>query len=111
MHRNLVENMEVNNDVFAVGGASRFQLTKSISWQVEYYYTLPDQLSDFYNNSLSLGFDIETKSHVFQLHVSNSQGMIEKFFIGETRGSWEDLNVFFGFNISRDFQLGGRNYK
>lgn len=111
VHRNLVENMEVNNDVFAIGGASRFQLTKSISWQVEYYYTLPDQLSDFYNNSLSLGFDIETKSHVFQLHVSNSQGMIEKFFIGETRGSWEDLNVFFGFNISRDFQLGGRNYK
>jgi len=111
VHRNFVQTTSVNNDVFAIGGASRFQLTKTISWQVEYYYTLPDQLADIYNNALSMGFDIETKSHVFQLHVSNSQGMIEKFFIGETRGSWDDLNIFFGFNISRDFQLGGRKYK
>ncbi|MEQ8907856.1 MAG: DUF5777 family beta-barrel protein [Vicingaceae bacterium] len=111
VHRNLVEQTEVSNDVFAVGAASRFQLTKMISWQVEYYYTLPDQLLEVYNNSLSMGFDIETKSHVFQLHISNSQGMIEKFFVGETRGSWEDGIIFFGFNISRDFQLGGRKYK
>jgi hypothetical protein len=111
VHRNLVEEPSVSNDVFAMGAASRLQLTKSISWQVEYYYTLPDQILSIYNNSLSLGFDIETKSHVFQLHVSNSQGMIEKFFIGETRGNWSDGEVFFGFNISRDFQLGGRKYK
>lgn len=111
VHRNLVENTEVSNDVFALGGASRFQLTKMISFQAEYYYTLPDQLAEVYNNSLSLGFDIETKNHVFQLHVSNSQGMIEKFFIGETRGSWMDGDIYFGFNISRDFQLKGRKYK
>ena len=111
VHRNLVEQESVSNDVFAIGAASRLQLTKTVSWQVEYYYTLEDQLLDIYNNSLSLGFDIETKSHVFQLHVSNSQGMIEKFFIGETRGSWEDGIIYFGFNISRDFQLGGRKYK
>jgi len=111
VHRNLVESREVSNDVLAFGAASRFQLTKMISWQVEYYYILPDQLLSVYQNSLSLGFDIETKSHVFQLHVSNSQGMIEKFFIGETRGDWLDGDIFFGFNISRNFQLGGRKYR
>lgn len=111
VHRNLVESREVSNDVLAFGAASRYQLTKMISWQVEYYYTLPDQLLSVYQNSLSLGFDIETKSHVFQLHLSNSQGMIEKFFIGETRGDWGDGDIFFGFNISRNFQLGGRKYR
>jgi hypothetical protein len=111
VHRNLVENTEVENDVLAIGGASRFQLTKVVSFQAEYYYALPDQLSDEFTNSLSLGFDIETKHHVFQLHLSNSTGMTEKFFIGETRGSWEDGDIYFGFNITREFQLTGRKYK
>lgn len=111
VHRNLVANSSENNDVFAIGFASRYQLTKMISFQTEYYYTLPDQIDDAFTNSLSLGFDIETKNHVFQLHFSNSRGMIEKFFIGETTASWEDGDFFFGFNISRDFQIGGRKYK
>ena len=111
VHRNLVVNSDVKNDVLAMGAASRYQLTKLVSFQAEYYYTLPDQVEDIYSNSLSLGFDIETKSHVFQLHVSNSKGMIEKFFIGETIGKWEDGNIFFGFNITRNFQIKGRKYK
>lgn len=111
VHRNLVETADVENDVVSIGAATRFQLTKTISFQTEYYYTLPNQLAEEYYNSLSLGFDIETKGHVFQLNVSNSQGMIEKFFIGETRGQWSEGDIYFGFNISRDFQLKGRKYK
>ncbi len=111
VHRNLVESTEVENDVFSIGGATRYQLTKTISFQTEYYYTFPNQLSDEFYNSLSFGIDIETKGHVFQLNVSNSQGMIEKFFIGETRGNWADGDIHFGFNISRNFQLKGRKYK
>jgi len=111
VHRNLVLDEDYQNDVFSAGGAARYQVSRTVSLQTEYYYVLPDQISDQFNNSLSFGCDIETKNHVFQLHVSNSQGMIEKFFIGETRGSWEDGEVYFGFNISRDFQLSGRKYK
>jgi hypothetical protein len=111
VHRNLVATSDESNDVFSMGAASRYQLSKIVSFQIEYYYVLPDQLDERYKNSLSLGFDIKTKNHVFQLHVSNSQGMIEKFFIGETTGSWEDGDIFLGFNISRDFQLTGRKYK
>ena len=111
VHRNLVESADVNNDVISIGAATRFQLTKTISLQTEYYYTLPDQLAEQFHNSLSIGVDIETKGHVFQLNLSNSQGMIEKFFIGETRGQWSEGDIYFGFNISRDFQLKGRKYK
>ena len=39
-------------------------------------------------NPLSIGFDIETGGHVFQLIFTNSLAMIEKGFIGETTGSW-----------------------
>tara|TARA_R110000868_G_scaffold73899_8_gene213862 strand:- start:202 stop:1056 length:855 start_codon:yes stop_codon:yes gene_type:complete len=111
VHRNLVSSSEVSNDVFALGSATRYQLSKMVSFQTEYYYVFPDQIESIYSNSFSLGVDIETKNHVFQLHVSNSRGMIEKFFIGETRAKWQDGDFFFGFNITRDFQIKGKKYK
>jgi hypothetical protein len=54
---------------------------------------------------LSVGFDIETGGHVFQLIFTNSVAMIEKGFIGETTGSWGKGDIHFGFNISRVFTL------
>ena len=111
LHQNLVATRDVENDVISIGGAGIYQLTKILSFKAEYYYTLPDQLPDLRTNALSLGFDIETKHHVFQLHVSNSRGMIEKFFIAETFGDWSKGDVMIGFNITRDFQVKGRKYK
>ena len=58
-----------------------------------------------YKNALSLGVDIETGGHVFQLHVSNSLGHAEPQFITETSGSWADGGIHFGFNISRVFTI------
>ncbi|MFZ6052767.1 DUF5777 family beta-barrel protein [Halocola ammonii] len=109
VHRNLVENTSVDNDVFSIGSAMRIQITKMLAIQTEYYYTPTGQLSeDVFNNSVSLGIDIETKGHNFQLSFTNSRGMIEKFFIGETRGNILDGDIYFGFNITRDFRIGER---
>ncbi|MGI8892967.1 MAG: DUF5777 family beta-barrel protein, partial [Bacteroidia bacterium] len=43
--------------------------------------------------------------HVFQLHFTNSKGMIEKFFVTQTTSDWGDGGIFFGFNISRVFTI------
>ena len=96
------------NDLWAVGIGGRFKLTKRVSINVEYYYVVPplhDYQSNKTYNPLSVGFDIETGGHVFQLHVTNSAAMIEKGFIGETMGNWLDGGIHFGFNISRVFTL------
>ena len=62
-------------------------------------------MGDRYTNSLALGVDISTKKHVFQVHFSSSNGMTERFFITETTGKWNDLEIGLGFNMSRDFTL------
>ena len=108
LHRNIVPTSDIAHDVMAIGSATRLQVSKTISIQTEYYYTLPGQLEEGYRNSLSVGVDIETKGHVFQLHLSNSRGMIEKFFIGNTTGDWSKGDISIGFNITRDFRLRGR---
>ena len=57
------------------------------------------------NNVLSLGFDMQTGGHVFQLHLSNSPAMIDPEFITRTTGEWLKGDIYFGFNISRVFTL------
>ena len=105
VHRNLVETAAEANDVLACGIAGRIKLSKRVSLNSEYIYVLPDQLAEGYYNSFSIGFDIETGGHVFQLHFSNSTSMIEKGFIAENVGRWADGDVHFGFNISRVFNV------
>lgn len=105
VHRNFVESTAVSNDVFIVGVGGRQKLTKRLAVNVEYYYTLPDQLDDRYTNSLSVGLDIETGGHVFQLHLTNSRGMTENLFLTETDGVWGKGDIHFGFNVSRVFTV------
>ncbi len=105
VHRNLVATVAEENDVLALGIGGRIKLSKRTSLNTEYIYVLPDQLANGFRNSLSIGFDIETGGHVFQLHFTNSTSMIEKGFIAETVGAWGDGDVHFGFNISRVFNV------
>ncbi len=109
VHRNLVRTITEANDVYALAAATRVKLTKRVAVNAEYIYVFPDQLADGYRNSLSIGFDIETGGHVFQLHFTNSTSMIEKGYITETSGKWGDGDIHFGFNVSRVFTVGEKN--
>lgn len=108
VHRNLVSKSIYKNDVFAIGIGGRQKMNNRISLNAEYFYVLPNQIDPSYKNSLSLGFDVETGGHVFQLHFTNSTPQIEKGFIAETTGSWLKKGIHFGFNISRVFTVGNR---
>ena len=105
VHRNLVADSTVKNDVYAIGVGGRYKLTKRTSFNAEYVYVPTGQMDPMYKNSLSLGFDIETGGHVFQLHFTNSKPMNEKGFITETTGDWGKGDIQFGFNVSRVFTI------
>ena len=101
VHKNIVNQGE-DNDLMSVGFGARHKLTSRISLNAEYFLQLGKESSI---NPLSLGVDIETGGHVFQLHLSNSAAMFERAFIHETNGKWSNGDIYFGFNISRVFTL------
>lgn len=113
IHRNLTTTPEDRNDVLVLGGAGRIKLTKRLALTAEYYYVPEGQLVTPYSNSLSVGFDIETGGHVFQLHFTNSAYMTYKGALLDTQEDWFFKNgegrmlsgIRFGFNISRVFTL------
>lgn len=107
VHSNMVSSLQDENTMYAMGLGTSIKLSGSIRLNAEYYYLLPDQIySKELTNSLSIGVDIETGGHVFQLHISNSKGMTEQSLVGNTTGSWGDGDIYFGFNISRVFNVG-----
>lgn len=105
VHRNLVETVQDKHDIYSLGVGTRLKLTRRIAINAEYFYNLPDQLPNGYENPLSIGFDIETGGHVFQLHMTNSLGMNERSLLTGTTGSWSKGDIHFGFNISRVFTV------
>ncbi|RME94837.1 MAG: hypothetical protein D6772_14030 [Bacteroidetes bacterium] len=108
-HYNLVDSINTSNDKLLLGLGGKYQLTKNLALTAEYYYSITSPQEGI-TNPLSIGIDLNTGSHVFQLHFTNAAGMIEKQFLGETTGNWLDGDIHFGFNIVRTFKLKGRRY-
>lgn len=105
VHRNLVKTAAEAHDVLAMAVAGRVKITKRLALNAEYIYVLPDQLLPGFRNSFSIGLDIETGGHVFQLHLTNSTSMIEPGFVAQTVENWGNGGIHFGFNVSRVFTV------
>lgn len=102
-HENFVENELQSNTQYAIGFGGRYKLTKRWSLNIDYAAHLNRASNSIYNNPLSIGFDLETGGHVFQMHFTNSQGIDEAGYLARTTGDWSKGDVFFGFNLARVF--------
>lgn len=105
VHKNIVPLETDPNNIYAIGVGGRIKLSKRIAFTWDYSHVIIGMPDSGYYHPLSVGFDIETGGHVFQLHFSNSTGMNERAFITETTGQWGKGELRFGFNLSRVFQI------
>lgn len=105
IHRNYVATEAEKNDVYAIGAGLRQKITKRLALTADYFYLTPGITADTYRNALGVGVDIETGGHVFQLHLTNAQGMIESQFVPQTTGDFFKGDIYFGFTIARNFTI------
>ena len=105
IHENIVYNASSPNNLFALGAGAKIQLTPHSNINLEYYYQLPGYKLPNTYNTFSIGYELETAGHVFQLHFTNSTGMTERTVISENQGQWSKGDIHFGFNISRVFVI------
>jgi hypothetical protein len=102
-HDNLVAIDEQENSQYSIGIGGRHKLTKRWSINMDYGLHLNRASNSPFKNPFSIGFDLETGGHVFQLHFTNAQPMNTNTFLGQATGDWSNGDVFFGFNLSRVF--------
>ncbi|WP_242085148.1 DUF5777 family beta-barrel protein [Aestuariivivens sediminis] len=102
-HDNFVYLDEQDNSQFALGFGGRYKLGKRWSINADYGWHMNRADNSPFKNPFSIGFDLETGGHVFQMHFTNAQGMNTNTFLGQGSGDWGDGNIYFGFNLSRRF--------
>lgn len=105
LHRNLTPQSLDPNTLFATELGLRYKLSKRLAILLDYTHVFNRFPGLIVRNPLSLGVDIETGGHVFQLHLTNSAGLNERAYMTDTNGSWLKGELHFGFNLSRIFQI------
>ncbi|TVR42790.1 MAG: hypothetical protein EA394_02705 [Bacteroidia bacterium] len=105
VHKNLVPTTDDPNDYFVLGMGGRWRITDWAGISMEYFHRFNEPESYDSYHSFSVGIDLDTGGHVFQLHFTNSQPMFEPGFLVDTRGNWLDGDIYFGFHITRTFAL------
>ena len=88
---------------YVLNTGSRLKISKRSSFNIDYSYHLNRLKNSNEKNVLSLGIDMETGGHVFQLLFSNTQASDEAGVLTGAEGDWLKGDVFFGFNILRVF--------
>jgi hypothetical protein len=100
--------------IFALGGAVRVPLGRSVNLIVDYFHPFHNESSkDSFNvrqgikfhDPLGVGFEILTAGHVFHLNFTNATEILENRFIPRTISSWGKGQFRWGFTISRTFVL------
>ena len=103
LHENFTKLNNQENTQYVIGIGGRHKLTKRWSVNIDYGWHLNRADNSPFKNPLSIGFDLETGGHVFQLHFTNAQPMNASGFLSQGTGDWGGGDFFFGFNLSRVF--------
>lgn len=115
-HRNYVLG-NINNDngaadqnnipFAAVGG--RFLFNKHSSIVFGYYYLFSPYRTNNTKNPyylpLSIGYEVETGGHVFEINFTNASFLDENNMVPNTRDTWLNGGFKLGFSISRVFNI------
>lgn len=113
-HENTIEDINDSNNViilpnpqdnsqYMIGLGGRYKLTNRLSINADYGLHLNRNKNSIYKNPLSIGMDLDTGGHIFQMHFTNAKAMHETGFMGRTSGDWGKSEIAFGFNLIRVF--------
>ena len=88
---------------YALGLGASYKINKRTALNLEYFANLNRVENSPNSDAISVGIDIETGGHVFQLIFSNTQSIDDISVILDAEGDWTKRHIFFGFNILRIF--------
>lgn len=101
---NELKNAENNHYGIGLGGQYRFN--KRFALNIEYLPVIGDRNFNT-NNAFSVGVDIETGGHVFQLFLASTKWHLEQYTLARNSNEFFENEFRFGFNVNRIFKIGG----
>lgn len=92
------------NNLFSVGMGAEIQLSNRFSLISEYNPVIGNRNAGT-NNAFTLGLNIETGGHVFQLFFTSTQWHLEQYIVANNNEQFWNGDFRFGFNVNRIFGL------
>lgn len=93
-----------SNDIFAVGLGTEIHLSRRFALTAEYYPVIGNRPTAT-RDAFSLGLNIETGGHVFQLFFTSTEWHLEQFVMANNTDRFWAGDFRFGFNVNRIFSL------
>ncbi len=97
------------NAIPAIGVGGRLMVSKRLAVVADYYYIISkyrvNNPYQNYYNALSVGIEVKTGGHVFEINFSNAIGSNPNNFIPYCTDTWTMGGFKFGFTLSRIFDL------
>lgn len=88
---------------FIMGLGGRIKVSKRMSINLDYALNLSRASAAKTFDPITLGVDIETGGHVFQLLFTNARGSNDSGYLSRTTGDFFAGDISFGFNVVRVF--------
>lgn len=104
-HFNTVPQASDPNTVFALGIGGQLPLSRRFALTAEFIPVFGDRIGGTTNAS-SIGLDIQTGGHVFQLFFTTSFWPLEQYTVARNQDQMLDGDFRFGFNVNRVFGVG-----
>jgi hypothetical protein len=107
LRRNVVAELDQDKNLPSIGVGGRWKVSKRTAFTFEYYTSNSSALGKDFYNPIAVGYDIDTGGHIFQIMLTNSMGLIESQFLGQTATNFFDgpRGMRIGFTFSRVFTL------
>jgi hypothetical protein len=103
VYKNLIDRQTENKRQLVIAAGGRYKISKRMSINLEYAARMNPPKTYKYHDPLTVGLEIETGGHVFQMVFSNSQPMNDVAVFTNATGQWNGGSIYFGFNMYRVF--------
>lgn len=103
IHENFVYDDNQDNSQFAMVVGGRHKIGRNLAITMEYGHHFNRAEGSPYVDPFSVGLDIQTGGHTFQLMFTNSQPLNDSQYVTNATGDWGQGDIFFGFNLYRVF--------
>jgi len=101
------ELLDAQNNHYAIGLGFQYKINQTFAVNIDYLPVIGER-TDNTNNAFSIGLDVETGGHVFQMFFSSTRWHTEDYALARNESRFFKNDIRFGFNINRLFWLGSR---
>ena len=90
------------NDLYSVGFSGRYAASEQLAFMAEWMPVIGER-NEGTENVLSIGANIETGGHIFQLYLTSTQWISPQYALSRSTTSANDGDLGFGFTVHRAF--------